>query len=622
MQQKSLIQWVISLNILIMLVFPTLNTAHYDPLPEFWAETTFVWAVIILFLIVCYTFKQIYIPKSTLPLLLFGAYLALQPYLVKINFVGLSYVAALEMFICALLAVSVSTLIKEFGLPKIVSIISSSLVVGAILQSIIGLLQYSGLYRYFGNWIFYDGSHPTTNIFGHFGQRNHYCHYLSWGVFGLIYLFHQSKIRLWTFLLITAWLIFSITIAASRSVFIYFTLASITSGLFYFINKIMSHAKNNLNINHNSNNSAVNNGNNCGLKLFIIIIAVSFALVSVEYLYPLTIKMFAHHNHISTGLQRISSESEDSGIWGRRLIEWQKSYIVFQSSPIWGKGFNQYAQQSVYLQPLFPHAPLNSGLFTNCHNLIMQLLAETGIVGAGIIIIGLACSIYGIIRNGIVRDGIIQDGIMRQNNIECTIILCMIFTTISHSMVEYPLWYIYFLGPLIIFLSTDQPIAKLSSNVIAGTVIIPLASVVYLMFQGSFIFNALVYYIDAPTKQKSFTLQSKYLENLVNHNTFFAYPALYTLDSYITVDDINTNQNFSTQTQLKYENELAYFHPYPDNMIKQAMLNWNLGNKQTAKNLVELALIAFPVYKNSYLNTLKARKYQELYAIAKQYQYK
>lgn len=583
MHQKNFISWLININILVLFILPDLNTAHYDPLPEFWAETTFTWAAITLFLLTCFAFDKIYIPKITIPLLAFAIFLVVQPYFVTIDFIGLSYVAALEMLVCILLAISMNTLIQKFSLNKIISIICYALVIGALLQSIIGFLQYSSLYKYFSNLLFYDSAHPNTNIFGHFGQRNHYCHYLSWAVFSLIYLFHQGRIKLPAFSIITAWFIFSITIAASRSVFLYFACASLITGAFYIINQTASTR-----------------------KLFILVCLTSIILVATEYLYPIIIKALYHQSNLSSGLQRITAEAGDSGIWGRRMVEWYKAWIVFKSSPIVGYGWNEYAKQSVYLQPIFPNAPLNSGLFTNCHNLILQLLAETGIIGTFIVVLGLLYTIYAIIK---------------LNSPECIIILCMIFTTLIHSMVEYPLWYMYFLGPLIIFLAIDKPIVKLSSNLIAAIVIVPLSTIIYLMFQGSLIFNTLVYYIDSPIDSKPFITQSKYLENLANHNVLWAYPALYVLDSYIIMHDANTNKCFSIQTQLQYENKFSNFHPYPDNIIKQAILNWDLGNKEKARQLVNLALVAYPVYKNSYLNSLKNNNYQELYKIVKAYKY-
>ena len=582
MQQSQYSYWIISLNIFILLVIPQLNTQHYSPLPEFFAEITFVWASISLFLIVCFINKKLAIPIIVLPLLIFGIWVAVQPYFVNINFIGLSYITSFEMLICIIIAITFNTLVKNFGLETVLITICITLTIGSILQSIIGFLQYSGLYKNF-SWVFYDSAHPTTNIFGHFGQRNHYCHYLSWGIFSLVYLIHKDKIKFTVFLPILIWLIFSITIAASRSVLMYFACASLISLFFYLFNQ-----------------------NASSKKLFFLIGISTILLLVTQYIYPIAYKIITHHNQINSGLQRISSNGGEANFIGRRWVEWQKAWMVFKNSKILGIGWNEYAKQSVYLQTIFPKAPLNSGLFTNCHNLILQLLAETGLIGTLTVISGLAYSIY---------------RIFLQNKLENTIVCCMIFTTFMHSMVEYPLWYIYFLGPLVIFLSLDRPIFITNSNIIASIIIIPLSVIVYLNVKSCFIFNTLVYYNEAPNSIKEFTKQAKYLENLVNNDILWEYTALYSLDNYIVVNSINTNKYMDINTQLQYENKFSEFHPYPDNIIKQAMLNWNLGKFAEARSLINLALVAFPVYKNSYLISLKDKKYKNLYQIVERYNY-
>lgn len=399
--QNKYFKPLISLNIIILFTLSQLNNVHYDPLPQFWAEATFAWASLSLFMIVCLGFQELCIPKISIPLLIFAIYLAIQPYLVNITFPGLSYVASIEFIICILLAISFSTLLAQYGIKYIVITIALALVIGAILQSIISLLQYTGYYKYFGSLIFFDSAHPTTDIFGHFGQRNHYCHYMAWATFGLIYIYLEEKLNKITFGLLLVWFMSSITIAASRTVFIYFISAIVISLLYFIFNRDKK-----------------------SFDLFKITIITFIILFIFEYTFPL-IQHYLDINSkhiINSGLERIQASSGD--LFGRRLIEWKKAWLTFKSYPIFGFGLNEFAHQSVYLEPLFKNTPPNDGLFTNCHNLILQLLAETGLIGTTIIIGGCIWVIYNLIK---------------QNNLEHIIILCMITTTFAHSMLEYPL---------------------------------------------------------------------------------------------------------------------------------------------------------------------------------------
>lgn len=576
------IKYLISVNIFVILILPQLNNVHYDPLPQFWAETWVAWAVISLFLITCLGNKNLSIPKITLPLLLLTIYIAIQPQLVHISFPGLSYITAMEFFICIILAIATSSIVRTYGIAETVTIFAQALVTGAMLQSAIGFLQYTGHYNLFGDFLFYDAAHPTTNIFGHFGQRNHYCHYLSWAIFGLIYLYMTNKILKSNFYTILLWFMFSITIAASRSVFIYFAMSVLISGAYFGVKRDM-----------------------ISRKLFIIMIISTIALFVFEYSYPIVQNILHGHNshQIQSGLERLSDTTADKGT-DRRIVEWQKAWLTFRTNPIFGFGLNEYAHQSVFLQPLFKHTPMNNGLFTNCHNLILQFLAETGIIGTVIIIFGLFWSFYGLIRRA---------------SLESIITLCMIATTITHSMVEYPLWYFYFLSPLIMFLSLDKPLFSLGRSSITAITIIPLAFIVYLLISGSILFNNIVYYIDAPKDKNTFISRGKYLEKLANNNILWAFPAIFTLDNYINVNNPNTNALFDLNTQIQYETLFTYSHPYPDSLIKLAMLNWNAGNYPMAKEYATLAISAFPVYKKIFLNTLKDVRYNELSNIVLNY---
>lgn len=557
-------------------ILPQLNNVHYDPQPQFWAEITAAWAMLGMFIIALYNLKKVTIPSIVIPLFLFAGYLLIQPFLVTVDFPGLSYVTALEMVVCIFFAIAINSYKEKYSLAYLVQIFCYILLIGSILQTLIGFIQYSGNYSHFGDLIFYDSDHPTTNIFGHFGQRNHYAHYLTWGTFALIYLYVQRKLPANIFYTLIIWLSFSITIAASRSVLIYFPAAVIICLVYYFLKR-----------------------DYYSKRLLFTIVISTFILFAMEYLYPLVHHLFTSHNNISSGLERISA---DSGT-GRRGVEWEKAWLVFKSHPIFGFGWNEYAKESVLLHHLFPKAPPNSGLFTNCHNLILQLMAETGVIGTIIVVLGVVIGIYRTIK--------------ADSSVNTIILLCMLSTTLIHSMNEYPLWYMYFLAGFIMFFSVDKPIYTINTNILSGISAAPLLLIIYLMIKGSFIFDKMVDYYDTPDDQKTFISNANYLQNLVDHNILWSYFAIYSLDNYINVDTAYTNALFSTAIQLQYTSKFDQFHPYPDTLIKEAMLQWNMGNKEKAKQLVETAVVAFPVYKKSFQDTLKAKKYQELKELSK-----
>ncbi|MFO0319981.1 MAG: O-antigen ligase family protein, partial [Neisseriaceae bacterium] len=342
-------------NIIILFTIPQLNNIHYDPSPTFWAQIIFVWVSNILFLTITLTQKKINIPFITIPLLCFAIYICSQQFFVKLPFVGLNYITALEMLVCIMLSISANTIVNNYSLRILIIYLSIALLISSLLQSAIGFIQYNNLFKYFGGFIFYDPLHPTTNIFGHFGQRNHYCHFLTWATFALIYLYHIKFINKYIFLPTLCWFMFSMTIAASRSVFIYFMLGNIITFIYFLIKK-----------------------DKASLSLFLTTIFALILLVSFEYFYPL-MQSKIHITQVASGFNRLASGEGNE--MGRRFVEWQKAFITFKQNFVFGTGLFGYAKNSVFLYKLFPHTPLNSGLFTNCHNIVLQLLAETGIIG-------------------------------------------------------------------------------------------------------------------------------------------------------------------------------------------------------------------------------------------------
>lgn len=585
LRNHKLSKLLIYLNLLLLLTLPQLYNVHYEPLPQFLAEALFAKLSLSLFVLTCAIFPTLSIPKIIIPILLFASFISIQQYFVHIDFISLSYVASLELIICGLLAISISTLCTAYGITVVLGWIATSLLVGATFQSLIGFSQHMNFSHYInklGNIIFYD-QNRQNNIFGHFGQRNHYCHYLSLAILSLVYLWQRSKITTLSFISLSSWFIFSITISGSRAVFIYFILACAICVMYYIKSR-------------NSNS----------LKLLITMTAVCLFVLCFEYMLPLI-----EHGQVSATQRMFSPNTNGtSSITGflARIIEWKKAWIVFTTHPIVGCGFNQFAKHSVNLQPLFPlhgdGSDVDSQLYTNCHNLIMQLLAETGIIGALIVGVGIITAIY---------------SINKSLNVSSTIVIAMLLITITHSMLEYPLWYLYFLGPFIMTLSVNKAsLAKISSNTLAGISIAPIIYIFYQLITGNNIITRLTEYFEPPHESKSFIMQTNYLKNLANSNSLWEFPAIYTLSNYLNIDNTNTNSAFTLSEQLYYIHKFSDFRPFPDLQVKIAILNWQITKqKQISQNLIALTLKEFPGAKLKILGMLNDLGYNLLIPVAK-----
>jgi len=101
-------------------------------------------------------------------------------------------------------------------------------------------------------------------------------------------------------------------------------------------------------------------------------------------------------------------------------------------NPFAGVGFGALAWNHFSLAANFPSG-LQEEITDNAHNIILQLLAEFGLPG-GVFVIG-AALFWWISR------------FREKASVRGWWVLGMVAVISLHSLVEYPLWYAYFLGP-------------------------------------------------------------------------------------------------------------------------------------------------------------------------------
>ena len=104
---------------------------------------------------------------------------------------------------------------------------------------------------------------------------------------------------------------------------------------------------------------------------------------------------------------------------------------MFTQFPILGVGFGQFAWHHFELLPLLRAGNI-TGLYNNAHNLVFQLAAEAGIAGLLALFVPFGIWFYGLRR--------VQPSASHWWGYAALGVLA------THSMLEYPLWYTYFLA--------------------------------------------------------------------------------------------------------------------------------------------------------------------------------
>jgi hypothetical protein len=113
------------------------------------------------------------------------------------------------------------------------------------------------------------------------------------------------------------------------------------------------------------------------------------------------------------------------------LYLWKEALLIFAKSPFLGSGFGQYAWQHFQMGGTFQDLRI-VGLYNNAHNLLMQLAAETGLAGLAIFLGTLGLWLRHVWHE--------ERSIYHWWGYLVLAILGI------HSLLEYPLWYGYFLG--------------------------------------------------------------------------------------------------------------------------------------------------------------------------------
>lgn len=555
----------------LLAIVPFASPIHYLPLPQWWAEIVTVWLALgAAVLLACNGTLFERLPRASIWCLALAACWAAQPMFVKILFPGMSQATALAWVTLAVLAGATQTLRDEIGVSKLTFWLAWALVAGALVQSLIGLTQLTGLAPLLRGAVFYDGSHPTTNIFGHIGQRNQYAHYLMWGVIAGAYLFSIERMRGLLFLLWSVWLSLMLAYAGSRTVLLYVVAVALIG--------IIWHAR---------VRTAISR------RLMLSLVLACGLIVAAQFLLPyvqLWLSSLTHtHGAVASGIERLAANGDDMS--SRRFAEMRKAWMVFRAHPTTGVGWSQYAAQSVALQtlPQFSASGLNSGLFTNAHNLVLQLLAEMGWPITAVVLLGFLWVIWPYLSQRAMVEGALP--------------LSCLAVTLIHSMLEYPLWYLYFLAMLVVFCAlapmparsrgTTLPVfwrLVLFAGVAAMLVISVLSVPHYRELESLY----------SPTNQPATDARRiERLGEIIRTEPLYAFHALYSLDNYIEATPDNLQQ------KRAWTDLMAAFRPYPDVLMKQAEMQAMMGDEAQAERTLALALGSFPTYAHDFIEDMQ-----------------
>ena len=261
----------------------------------------------------------------------------------------------------------------------------------------------------------------TISIHGNIAQTNNFATHVTLAALALIYLQAQRRIPLGLALPVLVIFAIVLTLASSRSVWLYTSATIVLSAILYWKMRDNFHRR-----------LAVLS------MLFLALFVMGQILMPLvdEWLGTILAEYGFGKNHpgVLTALERSMAGAHES-----RLMEWSRAWTIFLQAPVVGVGMGQYAWHSfsLYALPEFMDHPTGE-VFSHAHNLFMQVMAELGIIGLLLLVLLLASWFWQFLR-----------GILTPNS---WLIIGVLLILFIHSNLEYPLWYSHFLGVAAIML--------------------------------------------------------------------------------------------------------------------------------------------------------------------------
>ena len=299
----------------------------------------------------------------------------------------------------AFLVILGKILCREMGFPLMASTLAVFLLIGAELTALSGIAQHYH-WRILLDTVVSAKTSPA--IYGNVAQPNHFASYVTVGLISLGLLFARKALPAWQVIILATPLLFVLVLSGSRSSWLYLLWVLFMAFLWQRRDQPM-----------------------LPLLRYCAALVLGFGLMHLVVQIP----WLAGNDAGVTTIERMfGSEANNSSIRWALLHE---SWLIFRQFPLFGAGFGQFAWQHLQLD-VASHQSVINGLYNNAHNIVTQIAVETGLIGLVILLSTAALWLWQIRGT--------------QRSIYHFWGYAILSVLAIHSMLEFPLWYAYFIG--------------------------------------------------------------------------------------------------------------------------------------------------------------------------------
>ena len=406
----------------LMISLPFLNFHHSLPLPTFHTEWM-AFALGTAALLALTRGKQTGLPFLSLGLIGLMLVLMVQVALGMVAYAERSLLGALYVLWAALLVWLGAHLREHCGVERVGLVLQGFVAFGGFLVAITGFMLYYQI-----DWAGFRliSGAGMDGMVGTIAQRNNFANYLGCALASVVFLFGRRRLSLPLATLLAAPLLLGLVLSISRSAWIYVLLISISACWTFWL------------------------GDRQRLKplvvfsLFVVIVFVSLNL-AVAYSSWFSPGGAQTQTLGERWVQTVSSDQVQLGVQVRVYLL-KEAWAMFVARPVIGVGFGEFAWNLLEHGASFDGR--NPAMAIHAHNVLLGLLAETGLLGALCVAVPLVLWL--------------RVFPWSKPDLDTGWMLTLIAIQAAHSMVEFPLWHANFLGLAAVLLGAlAQPAVRL-----------------------------------------------------------------------------------------------------------------------------------------------------------------
>lgn len=468
---------------------------------------------------------------------------------------GQGLTAALYLLWAALLAAAVHALARSCGRHAVLDTAAAGLAAGALLSAFAGLLQHLRYPTVFDHVI---SRSVGSGIYGNLAQTNHFASYTTLGLVAAAYLCLRGRLGLKLLAAAALPMLFVLGLSGSRAALLYL--------LALFAAAAWRRRR---------------GDDPSDKRLFAICAAYLAGYLLLQQASGAGWFGGAGHE-VVTALDRFSSGAASIQ---DRLRLWQGAWTLFLAHPLWGGGWGSFALGFFdQAATLFPDGGYK--LYNNAHNIVLHLLAETGIAGPACLALPAVLAWRG---RGEVRDSHV---LLFAAGVATVLLL--------HSLLEYPLWYAYFLAPAALVCGVlPLGVCRLSMarlwRLLAGTLLLGSSINLVVLWRDYRLFESVFWMRAAPERREELAgiMVRLHRNPLLRHYVEMAYT-------------LPMRLNESELTGQLYANSRAmHFVPLDTLVYRQVLLLTLADRGDEAVALLARARAAWPVPPEEYRTDLK-----------------